>query len=500
MEKDGREIKLEKFFTDQLSLWPMVSRNFRALKKAPVKTITCGGLPIRVQLNPARKISTTAAMDEKSIAARPCFLCPRGRFPEQTAIDFEGRKGKKYDIVLNPYPILPGHLVVPLKEHLPQSIGHRFVDILDLGEKFSGHTFMYNGPHSGASAPDHHHFQAVPKGYFPLENDVRSCLDAPEAVQESPRLEYLSSIQDAKVYHYNAFTRGIFVIEGRTSKSTAKMFYRLLDCAPHLPLESEPRFNMIAFADGGLYRAIVIFRTETRSHHYFLPETDPDRTVVSPGCADMCGYFITIRQKDFDRMDTGLVESVMDEVTLSPEDERKVICRLTRTQPRIQVPLISGSSISFEILSDGAGVRKALLSEGKILYDGALYDELYFEEKTLSTMFAEPSFALLAPKEDGGRTVRRRYAGTLRIIAEGGLITAVNIIGEEDYILSSLQSGPARTKASGERELRSEAVKLRTLLRRDPSSLCEYKGIPRAVNPMAVDAVDATWGVTEGDF
>ena len=49
-------------------------------------------------------------------------------------------------------------------------------------------------------------------------------------------------------------------------------------------------------------------------------------------------------------------------------------------------------------------------------------------------------------------------------------------------------------------ELRSEAVKLRTLLRRDPSSLCEYKGIPRAVNPMAVDAVDATWGVTEGDF
>ena len=52
------------------------------------------------------------------------------------------------------------------------SIRNRYVDMLDLAAKYRGYTFYYNGPRSGASAPDHHHFQAIPDGLIPLVNDV----------------------------------------------------------------------------------------------------------------------------------------------------------------------------------------------------------------------------------------------------------------------------------------------------------------------------------------
>mgnify|MGYP003392273530 CR=1 FL=1 len=60
----------------------------------------------------------------------------------------------------------------------------------------------------------------------------------------------------------------------------------------------------------------------------------------------------------------------------------------------LEVGIMSAGEIGFEVLSDGAGLRKAVLREGKIEYDGALYDELYFGSPTLSTMFAEPSFVI----------------------------------------------------------------------------------------------------------
>ena len=52
---------------------------------------------------------------------------------------FEGRKGKKYDILVNPYPIFPDHLVIAKSRHTDQSIWHRYIDMLDLddGQKYT---------------------------------------------------------------------------------------------------------------------------------------------------------------------------------------------------------------------------------------------------------------------------------------------------------------------------------------------------------------------------
>ena len=146
-------------------------------------------------------------LSKEDIAKRRCFLCRENRPPEQIMIKFEGRKGKKYHILVNPYPIFPDHLVIAADRHTDQSILRRYVDMLDLAGKYDGYTFFYNGPRSGASAPDHHHFQAAPKGLIPLVNDVDDLISRIKNDDSSdlPLKEMITS-GDAVLYHYQRFT------------------------------------------------------------------------------------------------------------------------------------------------------------------------------------------------------------------------------------------------------------------------------------------------------
>ncbi len=460
--KENNEI--QKFVNDQLSCWPLACANFRALKGVKTKKLTVGGLEVTVQHNPARMISSAAKLDKASVAERPCFFC--NRFPEQTFIRFDGRKGKKYDILLNPYPIFPDHLVIAMTRHCDQSIRQRYIDILDLSRKYQAYTFFYNGPHSGASAPDHHHFQAAPRGLMPLEADVRSMLaevrasSAKSADPSSPvpELTYIASAQDARLYHYNKFVNGVFVLRAATSKSAAKLFYRLLDCADTPEGESEPLFNLISWYEGGEYCSIVVFRTAHRSHHYF--SDGPDHLTMSPGCADMGGCFIAPVPEDFEKLDAALLTEVLDEVTLSREAQRKIVRRITRTQPHISVGVMSAPRIEFRMYPDGGGTRTATWREGKIDYDGALYDELFFEEQTPSTFFAEPTFEIHDVVIGKGfhweRRETQKFAGALKIIVEDRMLTAVNVIGVEDYLLSVISS--EMNQNSPEEFLKAHAV------------------------------------------
>ena len=162
---------LDNFTNDQLSRWPLARDNYRALKNAEVRAIRAGGLDVKLQYNPARIVSTAAKVDAASISVRKCFLCRENRPEDQISLKFDGRKGKKYDILVNPYPIFNGHFVIAMDRHCPQSIWNRYVDMLDLAKAYQKHVFMYNGPECGASAPDHHHFQAAGRGLLPLEKD-----------------------------------------------------------------------------------------------------------------------------------------------------------------------------------------------------------------------------------------------------------------------------------------------------------------------------------------
>lgn len=447
---------IHKFVGDQLSRWPLACDNFRALKNVLVREIDAGGLTVKLQFNPARMISSAAKLSKEDIAGRKCFLCRENRPPEQIMLKFEGRKGKKYHILVNPYPIFPDHLVIAADRHCDQSILHRYVDMLDLAGKYSDCTFFYNGPHSGASAPDHHHFQAAPAGLIPLVNDVETCL-ASLAEVDNP-LERLTSIQDAELYHYRRFTTGVFVITSHTVKSAAKLFYRLLDCADVMQDETEPRFNLFSYRKGAEYRSVVIFRSRHRSHHYF--SDGPDHLTMSPGCADMGGVFIVPVEDDYKKLDKALLEEMLAEVSITADTQARIIRRLTRTQPLLHVGVMSAKEIRFELLTDGAGLRKAVLKEGKIEYDGALYDELYFEEKTPSTMFAEPTFILhdvtIGVNFHWERKENQHFAGSLKIIVDHDKLVAINIIGVEDYLLSVISS--EMSSSASEEFLKAHAV------------------------------------------
>lgn len=527
--------QIDKFVKDQLSVWPLAAENYRSLKKAGSKVLSIGGLPVTVQLNPCRRISSEASLDKESINRRPCFLCPENRPAEQTNMEFEGRKGRRYRVTLNPYPIFPSHLVISSVEHTPQSIWHRYQDLLDFVRENNEYLGFYNGPESGASAPDHMHFQACPQGLTPLQNRVDELL----AAGDDKTLDYLTNVKEARLFHLNEYARGVFVLCGATAKSTAKLFYRLLDCAPVPDGSSEPKMNIIAWCHEGEYRTAVIFRERHRPHNY--SSSGADHLAMSPGCADLAGVYVTTREEDFDKLDAGLLSQVVREVAASEETEKEIIWRLTRSQRRLEVGIMSGSEIEFEIISDGAGRQKVEYSQGRISYNGALYDELVFEAQTEATMFAEPSFILygvtIGVDFHWERKVTQKFAGTLKFIVDGGKVTAVNIVGVEDYLLSVISS---EMKASAGLEfLKAHAVISRSWVMaqvehrqshvsRTPGSSCpvsepvegaeeyikwfdhddhtlfdvcaddhcqRYQGLTMAVGDTVRKAVDQTWGL-----
>jgi len=181
-----------------------------------------------------------------------------------------------------------------------------------------------------------------------------------------------------------------------------------------------------------------------------------------------------------------VLQQIYEDVTLSEADEKRLLWRLVRTQPRIEVAVTAAPRLRFEIISDGAGPQTVTYREGKIDYNGVLYDELVFEANTISTLFAEPSFVLYA--EEGPR----RYAGTLKFIVEGDEVQAVNLVGAEDYLLSVVSQLPAEKQ-------KAEAIRLRRSLQGQTEILhCpDYIGLTEKADAFARSAIDETWGMLE---
>ena len=439
---------IDKFVHDQLSVWPQVAAKYRALKTAPTRQMPIGGLLVTLQSNPGRL----------PVFDHGCPLCEENYMKHQHVLPFEGRKGRKYNILVNRAPIFPNHLVITRDIHAPQTIWHRFPDMLDLAGELDGYIVFYNSIHSGTSVPGHAHFQACPKGYMPLERAADRLLrgisaeggKVPEEMEEE--IEFLASVRDAQLFHYKKFNRGIFMLRAKTSKSMAKMFYRLLDCTSLFAEETEPRFNALAYVSEGEFRAVVILRSEARPRRFFL-EGD-DNFDISPGAADMAGFVVVPQEKDFPRLDAHILEEIYADVTLSETDEKRILWRLVRTQPRIEVGIAHEREIHFEIISDGAGPQKVTYREGKIDYNGVLYDELLFEAPTISTLFAEPSFIIYGEN-------KYRYAGALKLVIEGGKVQAVNIIGLEDYLVGALAASGTSVDAMEKKaiEIRRWALK-----------------------------------------
>lgn len=530
--------QVEKFIKDQLSVWPEVSARFRGLKSTSTRRLDVGGLEVVLQHNPARLASAVAGTDADALKDAPCFLCRENLPREQMTMPFEGRKGRKYRIQVNPFPIFPQHLVIASERHQPQSIWHHFVDMLDMARSLQGFTVFYNGPESGASAPEHLHFQACPHGILPLEKAVDTLLDRvrEEGLEDvhydiDGELEYLTRVQEAVVYHYKHFMRGVFALRGRTSKSIGKLFYRLLESVPTVEGEKEPKFNLFVWHDGVEYRSIVVLRDTHRTHHFY--SEGPDHLTMAPGCADVAGWLIVPDPEDYNMLDARLLAEMLGEAAVRPGAERDIVWRLKRRQRKVEVGIMSAEEIRFEIISDGAGPQTVRYKDGKIDYGGVLYDELVFDAVTRSTLFSEPSFILygvtIGVDFHWERKQDQTFAGSLKFIVEDGKVTAVNRVGIEDYLVSVISS---EMKASASLEfLKAHAVISRSWvlsqmegrhsgkdapmkLPQVPGELirwwdhddhksfdvcaddhCQrYQGLTNAVGEIVRQAVDETWG------
>ncbi|WP_072546670.1 DUF4922 domain-containing protein [Mediterranea massiliensis] len=286
----------------QLATWETARHSYEALTGVRVKELNVRGVPYKVQFNPARIVSSGAKVDAKSIRERRCFLCAANRPAEQEGIPFLGH----YELLVNPFPIFPRHLTIPETEHVPQLIGHRFADMLELARELTDFTIFYNGPGCGASAPDHAHFQAGNRGFMPIEADWRTRIG-----------ETVVQTECATLYSLDDAPRTTLVIDTDDADEACRFFQTIYHALPVPEGDQEPMMNILALYESSRWTIFVFPRAKHRPACY-TAEGDA-RLLSSPASVDLGGVFITPVEQDFLKITADDVAQILSEVCLSPE-------------------------------------------------------------------------------------------------------------------------------------------------------------------------------------
>ena len=273
-------MNLHTFLQEQLAAVPIANANYEKLKQIKTKAFDFGDYKIYVHFNPARAVSSLAKLDAKSIAERPCFLCAKNRIEGQTAIDFKG----KYDICINPFPICDEHFTVVSKIHEPQSIEGKVRDFLDLAKQYPDFIALFNGSKSGASAPDHMHFQLVNKDYFPYPIGTPMPGVVEKIVLCSKHAEELEAKVNAQLE--------LLQREGELPAS-------------HVNLFCEYKNDQWVF---------TIFPRIQHRPRQFFSEGD-DRLMMSPGAIDMTGHLIAAREEDFNKITKEVIIDIFQQIS-----------------------------------------------------------------------------------------------------------------------------------------------------------------------------------------
>jgi hypothetical protein len=294
--------------------WPQLKEGYAALESVRVRNIACNGYYVSLQFNPRRIRSTGADLNAKVIQERKCFLCLENLPQLQNGILYRD----KFLLLCNPVPIFDRHFTFSCIDHIPQELEFSLDILLDLSRDLSpDFTVFYNGPKSGASAPDHFHFQVSPWRAIPVEHD------AVDMGRRKP-LYYKDHVTGCLLMNYGRTT---LVVES-TEKLRLLEFMKDLIGAWKKALSSieEPQVNILCSYQEGLWRLIILPRRKHRPDIYFL-EGD-DRVVISPAAVDIGGLVITPLEKDFLRADAKLIESIFAEVTEPPDVLEKILREL----------------------------------------------------------------------------------------------------------------------------------------------------------------------------
>lgn len=291
------------FFGRQLAQWPEAAKRFEALENVKTRKLDCG---ITLQHNPARIVSTAANVDKTSIEKRLCFLCAENRPVTQIKTDvlFD------IEVLVNPFPILPGHLTLPLKGHTPQQLDALYWDMLTLARDWQGMAVFYNGAKCGASAPDHAHLQAVKEVDIPLFGEWWNRIGG--------ALETVKEYGGATLCYSQSYIVPVFVIESSDISASIHLFDSLKAALPISDDETEPRMNVITvYREDKGWVTVVVPRASHRPASYFA-DGEAQR-LISPGLLDMVGVMIAPRPEDFEGITSDEARGILREVALDEE-------------------------------------------------------------------------------------------------------------------------------------------------------------------------------------
>lgn len=128
-----------------------------------------------------------------------------------------------------------------------------------------------------------------------------------------------------------------------------------------------------------------------------------------------------------------------------------------RTQATLAVGIFSLPEVKFRFIApysfngkEYCGEYSASVKDGKICFDGGLYETVAFDAVPLEKGGSEkPRFELkdviIGVNFHWERREDQTFDGTLKLIVENGKVTAINLIGIEDYLLSVISSEMSAT-------------------------------------------------------
>ena len=461
------EEEIEAFFQKELKEWPEAAKRYKALEDVQTKELQLGEGTLAAQWNPARIVSTGASIDKKTISERPCFLCDNNRPKEQHKLMTE----KHYQILVNPYPILPQHFTIPMRRHTPQSIYSSFGTLRRMAWDMPKHIVFYNGPLCGASCPDHMHLQAGSRGIVPLERDwtmyeknLRKLY--PLTGEQMASMEEAGNVGSRMgLYLLESYACPVFVIRSLPAESDSLLCQRVYKALPIVGDESEPRLNIVCWRQEGTSSrpdeivTLIFPRSKHRPDCYYAE--GKEQLMISPGALDMCGLFITPREQDFKVLTAEKAVSILQEVTLSEEELNPIIESLTdkpqkaiiedekkqdnlpTVNQEVSVGIMKDTVIRFCMNShyhakgtEVTGEQVAEYTEGGIRWKDNVYQELTFR--------GEGSFTLhgvtIGQKFHWERQESQTFSGILKLVVDEDKIVAINILPVENYLTSVISS------------------------------------------------------------
>jgi hypothetical protein len=329
---------ISEFFKAQMGEWELAAGNFRQLENVKTRHLLFGGFEVLVQFNPERLKSTAAKTDSDSIQARPCFLCEKNRPPQQREMPFDDQ----FTVLVNPYPIFRRHLTIVSRNHVEQRIMNSFGSMLSIAGALPDYVVFYNGPQCGASAPDHLHFQAVSRGYMPLEKDY-------ESQQFTHRI---LSGPGYGILNWTGYLRGIITLEGREKKTLESLFESVYESLQPGPVsqpgtepepepgtvsqpepggqsrnsEAEPMMNILVYRTGETLTVHIFPRKQHRPRQFYA--SGRDKITISPASVDLGGLVITPREEDFHKVTENDIADIFRQVCLQEEELYMIINEL----------------------------------------------------------------------------------------------------------------------------------------------------------------------------